>query len=84
MSEERPAEPDPIRFEEALARLETLVAALESGELELEDALRDFEEGVGLVRVCSQKLKAAELRIKQLEETVDGPRERALDPEGSA
>jgi len=66
------------RFEDALERLEQLVADLERGELDLEHSLAAFEEGVRLVRVCSERLSAAELRLRQLEETPQGPRERAL------
>lgn len=56
-----------VPFEDALERLEALVDALEDGELELEESLRKFEEGVRLVRGCSDRLRQAELRVKQLE-----------------
>jgi exodeoxyribonuclease VII small subunit len=56
------------RFEEALERLEELVAALEEGELDLEDSLKSFEEGVKLVRLCSERLRTAEVRIQELEQ----------------
>ena len=72
------------RFEDALGRLEELVDSLEGGDLDLEDSLRSFEEGVKLVRLCSERLKAAELRIRQLEEGADGPDERPLDLEDGA
>ncbi len=73
------AEREELRFEDALARLEQLVASLEGGDLDLEDSLACFEQGVRLVRLCSERLKAAELRIVQLEEGTDGPRERPLE-----
>ncbi len=65
-----------LGFEEALARLESVVAALDGGELTLEDSLRDFEEGVRLVRQCSEQLQAAEARIRVLEEGPEGTSER--------
>ncbi len=68
-------------FEQALARLEDLVRELESGELALEDSLARFEEGIGLVKLCQGRLADAELRLSQLEETPNGPRERPLDLE---
>ncbi len=68
-----------VDFEGALSRLEDLVGELERGELSLEDSLRRFEEGVRLVRRCSERLKSAELRIRQLEEGTDGVSERAVD-----
>ena len=67
------------RFEEALAQLEALVHKLESGELDLEQALGTFEAGVALAKLCSGRLEAAELRIRKLEETANGPVERALE-----
>lgn len=73
------ADGEEVDFEGALSRLETLVGELEGGELSLEDSLRTFEEGVRLVRLCSERLKSAELRIRQLEEGTDGVGERSLD-----
>ena len=55
-----------IVFEDALARLEEIVKALESGNAPLDSSLALFEEGVGLVRLCSSKLDKAESRIKIL------------------
>ena len=68
-----------VDFEGALSRLQTLVGELEAGELSLEDSLQTFAEGVRLVRLCSERLKSAELRIRQLEEGTDGVGERSLD-----
>jgi exodeoxyribonuclease VII small subunit len=71
-------------FEACLEALEGVVEQLESGELPLEQALVAFETGISLARRCGGRLDAAELRIKKLEETAKGPRERELDPEDSA
>ncbi len=68
-----------VDFEGALSRLEELVGELERGELSLENSLRTFEEGVRLVRRCSEQLKSAELRIRQLEEGTDGVSVRTVD-----
>ena len=53
-------------FETALVRLDEIVSALENGSSRLEDSLRLFEEGVGLIRVCSDKLEQAEQKVKIL------------------
>jgi exodeoxyribonuclease VII small subunit len=58
--------PEPLAFEEALGQLDEAVAALESGDLTLEDALRVFEEGVRLTQRCQEALDNAELRIQRL------------------
>ena len=55
-----------LKFEDCLARLEQIVAALESGRLSLEDSLKVFEEGVGLARHCGRYLEEAERRIELL------------------
>jgi len=57
---------DPLSFEQALQRLETIVDRLEGGELELEAALAEFEEGVRLTRRCADELAGAERRIEVL------------------
>ena len=55
-----------LTFEECLARLEQIVAALESGNLPLEESLKVFEEGVALARHCGRYLEDAERRIEVL------------------
>jgi exodeoxyribonuclease VII small subunit len=55
-----------LKFEDCLARLEQIVAALEAGNLRLEDSLKAFEEGVGLARHCARYLDEAERRIEML------------------
>ena len=59
-------EPGEESFEAALQRLEQVVAQLEKGELELEDALGVFEEGVAVARRCAARLEGAERRIEEL------------------
>ncbi len=54
---------DSISFEDALAQLTAVVESLEKGELPLEDALRIYEQGARLTRLCAQQLKDAELRV---------------------
>ncbi len=61
-----PDSPLDLPFEEALARLEELVAQLEGGELDLEASLTAFEQGVGLTRHCQGQLEQAERRIEVL------------------
>ena len=55
-----------LKFEDCLARLEQIVASLESGNLPLEDSLKVFEEGVNLARQCGRYLEDAERRIEIL------------------
>jgi exodeoxyribonuclease VII small subunit len=61
-----PALPDDLPFEQALQRLETLVAQLEGDSTNLEEALEAYEEGVLLARHCLERLDTAELRVQEL------------------
>jgi len=55
-----------ISFEEALNKLEEVVRQLEQGDLSLEEALRCFQTGINLARVCNQKLQVAENQVEVL------------------
>ena len=61
-----------MSFEAALARLEEVLQALESGESTLDEMLKLYEEGVGLIRVCNGALEQAELSVKMLRMSPDG------------
>ena len=56
----------PASFDSALQQLEQIVSRLESGELPLEDALKEFERGVQLARSGQQTLQQAEQRVQIL------------------
>ena len=74
-----------FQFEKALEHLQKSVEAMESGELTLDNALKKYEEGVGLVRACQAKLTEAEKRIEVLTKTLDGSlKKEAFDPEAPA
>jgi exodeoxyribonuclease VII small subunit len=62
------------KFEAAMARLEEIVHALEAGNLSLDESLRVFEEGTGLLRFCTRRLEAAERRIEILLQDDGGTR----------
>ncbi|MBQ8640846.1 MAG: exodeoxyribonuclease VII small subunit [Clostridia bacterium] len=55
-----------MTFEAAMARLEEIVRALESGNTPLDISLSLFEEGVALVKLCNSRLDHAEQRVKIL------------------
>lgn len=62
-----------LTYEQALAELENIVAALESGDHALEAALAFYERGQVLARYCARLLDQAELKIQSLsgDELVD-------------
>jgi len=56
--------PASMSFEKALERLEAIVEKLESEELGLDASLALFEEGIGLSRVCQERLAEVERRVE--------------------
>jgi exodeoxyribonuclease VII small subunit len=62
----------PETFEDALHRLEEIVRRLEQGDVPLEQAMKLYEEGIGLSRVCAGKLKNAEIALKRLSKDAEG------------
>ena len=66
------ANPNEPSFEQAVERLEKIVADMENAELPLEEVLKQYEEGTRLVRFCSQKLDEAEKKIELLHKKADG------------
>jgi exodeoxyribonuclease VII small subunit len=58
--------PGAQNYAEVVSRLEDVVKRLEAGELSLEDSLKAFEEGIGLVKRGESLLNAAEKKIEQL------------------
>jgi exodeoxyribonuclease VII small subunit len=65
--------PPDLSFEAALAELDKIVAAMEAGELPLEDSLKAYQRGVALVKAAHARLASAEQQVKILEEGVLKP-----------
>ena len=61
-----------MTFEAALARLEEIVRAMESGSAALDSSLSLFEEGIGLVKFCTRALDTAEQKVKILQKDENG------------
>jgi len=64
---------DAMSFEAALKELESIVARLEQGEVDLEDSISLYERGQGLKAHCEKKLKAAEGRLEKIVLGASGP-----------
>ncbi|MDR3351435.1 MAG: exodeoxyribonuclease VII small subunit [Zoogloeaceae bacterium] len=62
-----PALPVDLKFETALAELETLVETLEGGTLELDASIAAYQRGMALLRHCREQLQAAGQKIQILE-----------------
>ena len=61
-----------ITFEAAMERLEEITRLLESGAEGLDESLKLYEEGVTLIRLCTQKLESAEQSVKILQMSEEG------------
>ncbi len=61
-----------ITFEAAMERLEEITRLLESGSEGLDQSLKLYEEGVSLIRLCTQTLESAEQSVKVLQMNDEG------------
>ncbi len=61
-----------VTFENALFELEKITETLESEDLTLDEALKNFEKGIAQMRVCEDKLSDAEGKLKELLEGENG------------
>ena len=59
-------------FEQAMAELEKIVRAIESGEVPLAQALAQYEQGIELISYCQKALSEAEQKIAKLSKGLDG------------
>ena len=59
-------------FEQSMKQLERIVQELEEGDLPLEKAIKKFEEGIKLTKLCSEKLDETEKKISVLLKNSEG------------
>lgn len=57
-------EKTPPTLEAAMQRVSEIVASMENGDMPLEKLIESYEEGIGLMKMCQEKLDAAEKRIQ--------------------
>ncbi|MBO7097577.1 MAG: exodeoxyribonuclease VII small subunit [Alphaproteobacteria bacterium] len=55
-----------LTFEDALQKLEVIVRELETGQIKLDDAVKVYEEGVRLKKLCEKKLSDAQMKVEKL------------------
>lgn len=68
----RASDIDKLKYEEAIEQLEALLEQIDSGEIGLEEALKQYERGVALIKRCRGVLDRVEKRIGELKLTEDG------------
>lgn len=72
------------RYEDIVERLETLVEQIESGELDLEQSIRGYEEGTALIKRARAILAQAEQRVAAIDPDADPEHGDAGDDQSSA
>jgi exodeoxyribonuclease VII small subunit len=70
---------DPHTFEQAFARLETILERMNSNAVSLDESLKLFEEADQLIKLCGDKLNKAESRVEMLIKNRQG--ELAIGPD---
>lgn len=53
-------------IDDDIKKLDEIAKKMESGSLNLEDALESFKQGIELVKECQVKLQKAELKVKEI------------------
>lgn len=71
-----------MNFEQSLERLESIVEAMEKGDVALDESMKLFEEGTKLVVQCNEMLKDAEQKVSVLKEGTNGTKEELPFEEG--
>ncbi len=61
-----------LSFEQAVKELEEIVRKLESGQVDLESAIKDYERGNALRAICEAKLNDAKLKVENIIKNQDG------------
>ena len=65
-----------LNFEQSMQELEKIVQELEKGDLNLEDSIKKFEEGMALSKKCNEFLENAEKKITMLIKTEEAVEEQ--------
>jgi exodeoxyribonuclease VII small subunit len=63
-----PSEPAPASYEAAVAELDRLVAAMETGQMPLERLLASYRRGAQLLAFCRERLQAVDEQVRVLED----------------
>jgi len=66
-------EKDEFSLEEDLQKVEEIIEKMRNGQLNLEEMIKLYEEGIALLTRCKQSLEQAELKINQLSKVFNQP-----------
>jgi exodeoxyribonuclease VII small subunit len=71
MSKSSPKNDEPT-FEDAMRRLDEIVAGMEDSQLSLEEMISSYEEGVRLLKLCRQRIDVARRRVELISGDLEG------------
>ena len=75
--------PKNLEFEQAMQRLDTIVEAMESGEVGIEESIAKYEEAMELAAHCRKILDRSEQRIKKIQlQAGTAPKTEPFEPPG--
>jgi exodeoxyribonuclease VII small subunit len=77
------AKNDHLSFEQAMLRLEEIVAEMEHGAMNLDKLMANFEEGNRLLKFCNEKLNEVERKVELLVKKNGEPATLPFEPEAS-
>lgn len=80
MSASPPTPPESLSFEDAMERLEEIVAGMEGDRLPLEEMVGAYEEGARLLKVCRARIESARQRVELITTRLDEPSATTLTP----
>ncbi len=69
---------DELSFEDAMERLDAIVASMEGERMPLEEMVRSYEEGARLLKLCRQRIETARSRVELISADLDGSGKAAL------
>lgn len=67
-------------FETAIAQLEQIIENIEGNQVDLEDSLNQYKEGMALIKFCQDKLREVEQSIKILDQETNKLKDFNVDP----
>ncbi len=71
----------PMKFETAMEQLEKVVACMESGDMDLDSVIAQYEEGLRLAKFCHEKLEQVRKKVEKLNRENQAFRLEVMDVE---
>jgi exodeoxyribonuclease VII small subunit len=60
--------PEPLKYNQAIERLDDIIAKIESDDIDVDELSLKVKEAIDLIKLCKSKITKAELEVKQVVE----------------